>query len=98
MRMFYLTGIFIRYTAPGARPTNDILVNQIRNCMKFCNVLFHNILGKSQPHKHYSDVCKISLWLVEHILNQSTTNFYEISNSVEITLVERVPAFQGLAL
>ena len=30
------------------------------------------------------DLCKISLWQVEHILNQSTTNFDRISNSIEI--------------
>ena len=30
---------------------------------------------------HCCDMCKISLWLVEYILNQSTVNFGRISNS-----------------
>ena len=34
---------------------------------------------------------KISLWSVEIIVNQSTANFYWISNSIEISLVGRAP-------
>ena len=36
-------------------------------------------------------MCKISLWSVEYISNQSTVNFGRISNSIEILLVGRVP-------
>ena len=42
-------------------------------------------------HLHCRDVCKISLWLVELILNQSTANFGRISNSIEISSVGRAP-------
>ena len=37
------------------------------------------------------DVCKISLWSVKYILNQSTANFGQISNSIEISLVGQAP-------
>ena len=37
------------------------------------------------------DVFIISLWSVEHILNQGDPNFDRISNSIEILLVGRVP-------
>ena len=40
---------------------------------------------------HCRDVCKILLWLVEYILNQSTANFGRISNSIEIALVGWAP-------
>ena len=36
-----------------------------------------------------TDVCNISLWSVEYILNHSTSNFDLISNSIEMTLVGR---------
>ena len=36
-------------------------------------------------------VCKISLWLVEYVLNQSTAYFGRISNSIEIPLVGQAP-------
>ena len=32
------------------------------------------------------DLCKISLWSVEHILNYATPNFDPISNSIEISV------------
>ena len=37
------------------------------------------------------DVCKMSLWSVAHILNQSTANLGRISNSIEISLVGQAP-------
>ena len=33
------------------------------------------------------DVCKISLWSIEHVLNYSTPNFDRISNSMKKPLV-----------
>ena len=50
--------------------------------MKFCTQL---------PWLHSCDVCKISLWLVKHILNKSTPNFDHISNWIQIPLVGRAP-------
>ena len=47
------------------------------------------IMLKGQLHCH--DVCKILLWSVEYILNQSTANFGQISNLIEIVLVGRAP-------
>ena len=41
---------------------------------------------------HFHDVCKISLRSVENILRQSTANYFgQISNSIKISLVGRVP-------
>ena len=37
------------------------------------------------------NVCKILLWSVEYILNQSSSNFGLISNSTKISLVRRGP-------
>ena len=37
------------------------------------------------------DECKISLWSVEKVLNQSTPNFHWISNSIEISFMGRAP-------
>ena len=42
-------------------------------------------------HLHRRDLCRISLWSVEYILNQSTTNFGRISYSIEIPSVGRSP-------
>ena len=39
---------------------------------------------------------KISLWSVERIMNQSTSNFDKISNSIKISLVGRAPAQQNI--
>ena len=41
-------------------------------------------------------MCKISLWLVEYILNQSIANFGRIYNSIEISLVGRAPGLDVL--
>ena len=40
-------------------------------------------------YESYTDMCKISLWSVEHISNQIMPNFGWIS--IEILLVERAP-------
>ena len=39
---------------------------------------------------------KITLWLVEYIFNWSTSNFGQIQNSIEISLVGGVPGFNVL--
>ena len=39
---------------------------------------------------------KISLWLEEYVLNQSNANFGRISNSIEISVVGRVPGLVAL--
>ena len=41
-------------------------------------------------------LCNISLWQVEHIWNQSTTNFDRISISIEKALVGLVPVFSAV--
>ena len=83
---------------PGARPTNHISIEfQIR--AKFGGLLFkiylniydHNEMLRTSWQLHCHGMCKISLWLVEYILYQSTPNFGRISNSIEIPLVGRVP-------
>ena len=54
----------------------------------------HNkILHKSQQCNCH-DSCKISLWLVEHVLNQSTSNSDRISNSIEIRSMGWAPGPQ----
>ena len=40
---------------------------------------------------HCRDVCKILLWYIAHILNNSSPNFDRISNSIEIPLMGREP-------
>ena len=42
------------------------------------------------------DVCRISLWSVENILNKSTGNFGQISNLIEILLVGQAPASSNI--
>ena len=51
----------------------------------------HNGILHMSRQLHCRDVCKILLWSVEYILNQSTANFGQISNSIEIALMGRVP-------
>ena len=43
-------------------------------------------------------VCKVLLWLVEYILNQSTANLSRISNSIEISFVGRAPGSLSMHL
>ena len=54
----------------------------------------HNEILHTSRQCYCRDVCKISLWSVEQILNYSTPNFDQISNSIEIPLVGQAP---GLA-
>ena len=51
----------------------------------------HNEILHMPRQSHCRDMCKVSLWSVEYILNQSTANFGRISNSIEISLVGRAP-------
>ena len=51
----------------------------------------HNEILRTSRQLHSRDMCKISLWSVEYILNQSTSIFCLISNSIEISLVGRGP-------
>ena len=78
----------------GPRPNNDISMKfKIRP--KFEVLWFkmystdHNEMLHTSRQCNRSDVCKISLYSVENILNYSTPNFYQISNLIEIPLVGR---------
>ena len=51
----------------------------------------HNEILHTSRQLHCRDMCQISLWLVEHILNSNILNFDRISNSNEKALVERAP-------
>ena len=51
----------------------------------------HNDILRTSRQLHCRDVYKISLWSVEYILNQSTSNICLISNSIEISLAGRGP-------
>ena len=81
---------------PGARLTIDISIEfEFRSKLgafqfKICFTNHKKILHTSRQ-LHYRDVCKISLWSVEYILNKSTAHFGRISNSIEISLVGRAP-------
>ena len=46
----------------------------------------HNEILHTSQQLHCRDVCKISLWSVEYILNQGTPNLGQISNSIEYLL------------
>ena len=58
--------------------------------MKICNTLVQNIFSNFF-HKswlsHCCVMCKILMWSIEHISNQSTANFDRILNSIKILLV-----------
>ena len=51
----------------------------------------HNKIMHMSRQYNCRDMYKISLWSIEHILNQNTTNFDQISNSAEISLLGWVP-------
>ena len=82
---------------PGARPTNDISI-EFEILPKYTVFWFqmystdHNKILHTSRQCNCRDVCKISLWSVEYILNQSTANFGRISNWIEISLVGWAPA------
>ena len=44
----------------------------------------HNEILLTSRQQHCRGMCKMSLVSVKHMLNQSTPNFYRISNSIEI--------------
>ena len=51
----------------------------------------HNKVWHTSQQCNCRDMCIISLWLVEHISNQSTSKFGLISNLIEILLEGRGP-------
>ena len=51
----------------------------------------HTEILHTSRQLHCRDLCKIPLWLVEYVLNQSSAKFDRISNSIEIPLVGRAP-------
>ena len=51
----------------------------------------HSEILHTSRQLHCHDVCKISLWSAENILNQGNANFGQISNSIEMLLVGRAP-------
>ena len=69
----------------GTRPTNDISI-EFEIQWKFVLLLFvtysadHNQIMHTSRQCNCRDVCKISLWSLEHILNQSIPNFDRFSN------------------
>ena len=81
---------------PGARPTNAISFEfEIRSKLgalwfKIGSIDHNEILHTSQQC-NCRDVCKISLWSLEYILNQITAKFCRISNSIEIPFVGWAP-------
>ena len=42
-------------------------------------------------------MCKIWVWLAEYVMNKSITNFYSISNLIEVSLVVYAPG-DGIGL
>ena len=88
--LLYLSEYNVRY---GGRPTNDISI-AIEIQWKFLMLLFitysadHNEIVHKSQQRNCPNVCKISLWLVGHVLNQSTPNY-----SIEIPLVGRTPGY-----
>ena len=88
----------------GGHPYHYNISTKIEIQWNFVTFLFiiywanHNeILHASRP-KNCCDMCKISLWSVEHILNKSTTNCDWISNTIKIPLVGQAPGLNVLKL
>ena len=82
---------------PGAHPTNEISIEFVIR-PKFAVLWFemystnHNEMMHTSQQCNCHDLCKISLWSVKYILNYSTPNFGQISNSTKISLVGWAPA------
>ena len=80
----------------GARPTKGNSIEfEIRSNFavlefEICSTDRNEILHTSRQC-NCRDVCKISLWSAEYVLNKSIANFGQISNSIEISLVGRAP-------
>ena len=51
----------------------------------------HNEILHTSRQCNCRDVCKIPLWSVEHIINQSTPKFDRILNSIKIPFMGRAP-------
>ena len=81
----------------GPHPTNGSSIEfEIRSKLgllyfKMCSTDHNAILRHTSRQLHSRDMCNISLWSVEHILNQTrgTANFGRISNSIEISWWDR---------
>ena len=89
--------VIVIILAPGTRPTNGIF-DWIRSSIKFwfktCSTNHKEILHTSRQ-LHCCDMCKILLWLAEHVMNKSITKFHWISNFIELSLVGRAPRDQN---
>ena len=81
---------------PGAHPSNNISI-KFEIQWKFVMLLFitykayYNEISHTSRQCNCCDVWKISLWWVEHILNQSTPNFDQIFSLIEMPIVGWVP-------
>ena len=79
---------------PGACPTNGISI-ELNIQSKFWVLWFkmcstdHNEILHMSWQCYCRDVCKISFWSAEYVLNKSIANIHSISNSIEISLVGR---------
>ena len=84
-----------RMWVPGPSPNNNSIGFEIWS--KFAVLYFkifttdHSEILHIARQLHFHDVCKISLWSVEYIFNQSASNFGLISNSIT-SLVGQAPA------
>ena len=84
------------YGWAGARPTNDISIEfEIKPKLEMLWFKMyqtdHNEILHTSRQYNWRDVCKVSLWSVENILNSCTQNFDRISDLIEIPLVGRGP-------
>ena len=85
-------GICQAMVSPGPHPTNVISI-QLEILWKFsmlwfkmCLIDHKNILHTSRQC-YCRDVCKISLWSAEYIMNKNIARFNWILNLIEISLV-----------
>ena len=80
-------------TSPGPCATSDISIEfKIRSKFECYSLKLAQLITKKccTCQNSYTVVtCKILLWSVEYILNQNTSNFGLIPNSIEISLVGR---------
>ena len=73
---------------PGRCPTHDVLIEfEIRPKFEVLWLKMYSVPITRKCH----DMCKISLWLAEYVLNYSTPNFYKILNLTKILLVGQGP-------
>ena len=87
--MFYTSRLRCR---PRARPAYDISI-KFEIQAKFVVLWFkmgstdHNEILHTSRQYYYRDVCKISLWSAEYVMNKNIAKFDWISNLFEILLV-----------